>query len=62
VTLQVTSILQLMEMVSMVQQENKTIMTQFNQLMEKIAKLLSAQKYPMQCPARGHGSESGCPT
>ncbi len=62
VTLQVTSILPLMEMVSAVQQENKTIMPCFDQLMEQIAALLSAQQQTtMQHPAGGHRSECGCP-
>jgi len=59
VTSQVTSISQLTEMVSTVQQENKTIMAWFDQLTEQITKLLSTQKHPMQCPARDHESESG---
>jgi len=60
VTSQVTSILQLTEMVSAVQQENKTIMSCFDKLMEQIAELLSAQKNTTSpCHAGGHGSESG---
>jgi len=62
VTLQVTSISQLMEMVSVVQQEKNTIMSWFNQLTEQISVLFSAQQNPMQCPAGGHRSESGHPT
>ncbi len=59
VTSQVTSISQLTEMVSVVQQENKTIMSCFDQLMEQIAELLSAQKSTTSpCHAGGHGSES----
>jgi len=57
---QATSISQLTEMVSAVQQENQTIMSCFDQLMEQIAKLLSAQKHPTHSScARGHRSESG---
>jgi len=59
VTSQVTSISQLTEMVSAVQQENKTIMSRFDNLTEQIAELLSMQKSttsPHQ--AGGHGSES----
>ncbi len=59
VTLQVTTISQLMEMVSVVQQENKTIMSRFDQLTKQI--LIAAQNQPLQCQARGHGSESGHP-
>jgi len=62
VTSQATSILQLTEMVSTVQQENKTIMARFDQLMDQIAALLSAQPHPTQHPAGGHGSESSHPT
>jgi len=43
VTSQVTTISQLMEMVSVVQQENKTILSHFNQLTEQIAALIAAQ-------------------
>jgi len=50
-----------MEMVSVVQQENKTIMSHFNQLTEQIMVLISTQTQPLQCPARGHGSESSHP-
>jgi len=57
VTSQVTSILQLMEMVSAVQQENKTIMSCFDTLTKQIAALLSAQNTSTsQCQARGHES------
>jgi len=52
---QMTTISQLMEMVSMVQQDNKTIMSHFDQLTEQIALLLSAQNSStMPCPAGGH--------
>jgi len=44
VTSQVTSISQLTEMVSAVQQENKMIMSRFDNLTEQIAELLSTQK------------------
>jgi len=60
VTSQVTTISQLTEMVSIVQQENKTIMSHFNTLTEQIAALLSAQNISTtNCPVGGHGSESG---
>jgi len=63
VTSQVTLISQLTEMVSAVQQENKTIMLHFDKLTEQIAEHLSAQKTtPNQCPAGCHRSESGQPT
>jgi len=42
---QVTTILQLTEMVSAVQQENKTIMSHFDKWTEQIAALLSARTY-----------------
>jgi len=59
VTSQVTSMSQLMERVSVVQPENKTIMLHFDQLTGQKAELLSAQKTPTtQCPAGGHRSES----
>jgi len=48
VTSQVTTISQLMEMVSMVQQENKTIMSCFDQLTEQIAALISAQSQSLK--------------
>jgi len=58
---QATMISQLTEMVSRVQQDHKTLMSKFNHLTEQIAMLLLAQQSPiMQCPARGHKSESGC--
>jgi len=60
VTSQVTTISQLTEMVSIVQQENKMIMSCFDQLTEQLAALIS-QKPHMQHPAGGHGSESGHP-
>jgi len=60
-TSQVTTILQLTEMVSIVQQENKTIMSQFDQLTEQLVALISTQNPQTQCPARGHGSESSHP-
>jgi len=60
VTSQVTTISQLTEMVSVVQQENKTIMSRFDQLTEQLAALIS-QKPQTQCPAGGHGSESSRP-
>jgi len=60
VTSQVTTISQLMEMVSIVQQENKTIMSCFDTLTEQIAALLSAQTITtINHPASGHASESG---
>jgi len=60
VALQVTTISQLTEMVSAVQQENKTIMTCFDQLLEPLAALISQSQVPLnQCQARGHRSESG---
>jgi len=43
---QATSISQLTEMVSAVQQENQTIMSRFDKLTEQIAELLSTQKIP----------------
>jgi len=52
VTSQVTTILQLMEMVSMVQQGNKMIMLCFDQLIEQIAALLSAQSPSQPCKAQ----------
>jgi len=56
---QVNTILQLMEMVSMVQQDNKTIMSCFDTLTEQIAALLSAQTPSnTQSPARAHWGES----
>jgi len=56
---QVTTISQLTKMVSVVQQENKTIMTCFDQLMEQIAALISQfQVLTNSCQAGGHGSES----
>jgi len=63
VALQVTTILQLTEMVSVVQQENKMIMSHLDKLLEQIAALLSSQNLSTtQCPARGHRSESSHPT
>jgi len=63
VTSQVTLISQLMEMVSAVQQENKTIKSHFDQLTEQIATLLSSQNsLHTQHPARDHRSESDQPT
>jgi len=60
VTSQVTTISQLTEMVSVVQQENKTIMSHFDTLTEQIAALLSAQNITMtKRPAGGHAGESG---
>jgi len=61
VTSQVTTISQLTDLVSVVQQENKTIMTRFDKLNEQIEALLAAQNISpnQQRPAGGHGSESG---
>jgi len=60
VTSQVTTISQLTEMVSIVQKENKTIMSHFDTLTEQIAALLSAQTITTtNRPAGGHVSESG---
>jgi len=51
VTSQVTTILQLTEMVLAVQQENKMIMTHFDQLTEQITALISQSKISTnQCP------------
>ncbi len=60
VALQVTTILQLTEMVSAVQQENKTILTHFDQLMEQITALLSQSQVPTNLRQAG-GQESGQP-
>jgi len=63
VNLQVTTISQLTEMVSAVQQENKTFMSCFDKLTKQIAALLSAQTSSThQCQAGGNKSESGCQT
>jgi len=61
VTSQVTSISQLTDMVSAVQQENKTIMSRFDKLAEQMEALLAVQQAPnkSQSPAGGHRSESG---
>jgi len=61
VTLQVTTISQLTDLVSVVQQENKTIMTHFDKLNEQIEVLLAAQNLSpnTQRPTGGHRSESG---
>jgi len=61
VTSQVTTISQLTDMVSVVQQENKTIMSCFNKLAEQMEALLTTQQVPnkSQSPTGGHGSESG---
>jgi len=57
---QVTTISQLTDMVFMVQQDHKTLMSRFEHLTEQITLLLSAQQpSTMQCPARGQDSESG---
>jgi len=58
---QVTTISQLTDMVSTVQQENKTIMSRFDKLAEQMEALLTAQQVStnLQSPARGHRSESG---
>jgi len=62
VSSQVTTFFQLTEMVSVVQQESKMIMSHFDQLTEQIAALISAQENPQsQCPAGGHRSESSHP-
>jgi len=56
VALQNTMIFQLMEMVSAVQQENKMILSHFDQLAEQIAMLVS-QTHPHNAhPARGQKS------
>jgi len=59
---QATTISQLTDMVSAVQQENKIIMSRFDKLTEQMEALLTAQQVPTkpQSPARGHGSESSC--
>ena len=56
-----TTISQLTDMVSEVQQENKTIMSRFDKLNEQIAALLTIQTSSSthQRPAGGHDSESG---
>jgi len=61
VTSQVTTISQLTDLVSVVQQENKMIMTRFDKLNEQIEVLLAAQNLSSNTkhPAGGHGSESG---
>jgi len=56
---QATTISQLTEMVTMVQQDHKTLMSCFDHLTEQIAALLSTKQNPKQCPAGGHDSESG---
>jgi len=58
---QVTTISQLTDLVSAVQQENKMIMSHFDKLAEQMEALLTAQQVlnMSQNPARGHGSESG---
>jgi len=59
---QVTTISQLMEIVSAVQQDHRTIMSRFDQLTEQIALLLMTQQsVPTSSPAGGHASESGRP-
>jgi len=59
---QTTTISQLTDMVSAVQQENKMIMSRFDKLTEQMEALLTRQQVPNQpqSPAGGHGSESGC--
>jgi len=61
VTSQVTSISQLTDMVSAVQQENKMIMSRFDKLAKQMEALLTVQQVPnnSSSPAGGHGSESG---
>jgi len=60
VALQVTTISQLMEIVSAVQQDHKSILSRFDQLTEQIALILSTQQSSsQQHPAGGHASESG---
>jgi len=58
---QLMTISQLMDMVSAVQQENKTIMSHFDNLNEQIVALLAIQTSSSnsQRPAGGHDSESG---
>jgi len=57
---QVTTISQLTEMVSAVQQENKMIMSCFDKLTEQIKVLLSQSHFTSnQSQARGHRGESG---
>ena len=59
---QVTSISQLTEIVSAVQQDHKSLLSRFDQLTEQLGLLLSAQSTsPQQRPAGGHASESGRP-
>jgi len=59
---QVTTISQLTEIVSAVQQDHKSILSRFDQLTEQMALLLAAQSAPsQQRPAGGHESESGRP-
>jgi len=59
---QVTTISQLTEIVSAVQQDHKSLFTRFDQLSEQMALLLSAQSAPSQQRlAGGHESESGRP-
>jgi len=59
---QVTTILQLTEMVSAVQQENKMILACFDQLAEQMAAISSSQTCTFtQSQARGHSSESSHP-
>jgi len=60
VTSQVTTISQLMEIVSTVQQDHKMLLSRFDQLTEQLSLLLSAkQPSSPQRPAGGHESESG---
>ena len=57
---QVTTVSQLTEIVSAVQQDHKTLLSRFDQLTEQIALLLSNQQsVPSPRPAGGHASESG---
>jgi len=56
---QVTTVSQLTEIVSAVQQDHKTLLSRFDQLTEQIALLLSNQQsVSSSSPAGGHASES----
>jgi len=57
---QVTTISQLTDMVTAVQQDHKTLLSRFDKLTEQLSLLLSdKQSSPSQRPAGGHASESG---
>jgi len=57
---QVTTISQLMDMVTAVQQDHKTLLSRFDTLTEQLSLLLSDKQSSLsQRPAGGHASESG---